>query len=406
MFNFLRKKPENISRTTPGFEESERKTPKAGTLLLIVMFIAGLFFGWRALDDLGSIPAKPSQLSSCAYTFRSAYVAGPVVRPYEPPSLYRDYGDPRGESQYLETSKCQLTSFEQSRGIEPLLEKRRPIEAELQKLRAKLAAIGNSLWDIAQQRERLTREYGVGLQEKQGNVEKPVFPTGTVASSLEGLLEQERVWAAQKSEVESQVRTLEAQLKPLDERLRTAYAAVFRDYNKALRWYEFKVFLLQLLFILPFFWLSFWGYLKLHRKSSPYTIIVTAILAVAAVLLLRIFLFWFWGLFLERVIEVIMEWFRSFQIVRTIIFYGGMLLSFAAFGGAVYFLQKKVFDPRRVAIRRFRAKQCPQCQTNLDLSVFFCPNCGHQLKEKCEKCGQARFVGMPSCPYCGTKKAM
>ena len=74
------------------------------------------------------------------------------------------------------------------------------------------------------------------------------------------------------------------------------------------------------------------------------------------------------------------------------------------FGGAVFLLQRKVFDTRRVTIRRFRSKQCPQCQTSLDLAINFCPNCGYQVKALCESCKGARYVGMPVCPACGARK--
>ena len=65
----LFEKKEEISRVTPGFEESERKTPKAGYLLLLAMFVATLFFGWRATDALQDVPTKPESLSSCASPF-------------------------------------------------------------------------------------------------------------------------------------------------------------------------------------------------------------------------------------------------------------------------------------------------------------------------------------------------
>ena len=42
MFNFFKKNPEVISRTTPGYEEAERRTPTTGVILLILMFIAGI----------------------------------------------------------------------------------------------------------------------------------------------------------------------------------------------------------------------------------------------------------------------------------------------------------------------------------------------------------------------------
>src|SRR3989344_592643 len=158
MLHFFKKQPENISRTTPGFEESERKTPKTGAILLIVMFFAGLFFGWRALDDLASIPSRPAPLSSCSYRYSSAYVADAGVKPYAPRPLYYDYGNYRGD--YADTSQCQLTELEKTQGIPQLLEKRRPIEEELQKLRTKAATVEASLRNISDQIQRQTREYG------------------------------------------------------------------------------------------------------------------------------------------------------------------------------------------------------------------------------------------------------
>ena len=133
---------------------------------------------------------------------------------------------------------------------------------------------------------------------------------------------------------------------------------------------------------------------------------ITAMLGVASLLLIRIILVWFYGLFLQQVLEVLIRWFSKYGFFKSILYYFFMAFSFMVFGGAVYFLQKRIFDPRRVAMRRFRAKQCPHCQTSLDLSHDFCPNCGHQIREKCSQCGQARFVGLPHCPSCGVKSGV
>ncbi len=410
MFNFLRRgKREEISRITPGFEEKEKRTPKAGWFLLIIMFIAGLFFGWRALDDLARLPNQPEPLSFCSYSYETGYLAESPVRPTNPTPLYSEdaYYDPSYDPYYKygqPDSRCQFNEIEKAHGISAIWSEREPLAKEKNSLDGELNDVNVSLSGVENQINRLINEYGAGLEETGLGIEEPVFPTGPTRSSLNALRAEEQGLLGQKNDLENRVKKLDGQIKSIDGDLKEAYKPVFEKQNKLLRWYEFKVFLLQLLLTLPLFWFSFRWYLRLHRKDSPYTVIALGILGVVSILFLRIILFWFWGLFLAQILEVIIRWFAQYEIIRTLIFYLGMVLSFVVFGGAVYFLQKRVFDPRRVAIRRFRAKQCPHCRTNLDLAVFYCPNCGYQLKEKCEKCGQARFIGLPNCPYCGAQK--
>lgn len=408
MFQFFRKKQEEISRTEPGFEETERKTPKAGIVLLIIMFIAGIFFGWRALDDLAGVPNAPPPLSNCSYSFRSAYVREGLVRPFEPPPLYDEYGRSYYGDSYVgfsdDYSKCRFNDIEVAHGIPALFAKRQPLLTERDSTSRSMANVGTSLRSTQEQIDRLLKLYGIGLEELEERIDDPLFATPQIRGELQTLLAQEESLKTQRTQLENRLTSLDAQIKASDEELRTAYKPVLKEYNRRLRWYDFQVFLLQFVFTLPFFWFSFRGYRRLHGKNSPYTIIMVGVLAVAAILLLRVILFWFWDLFLARVIQELWRWIQNFRILRSIVFYLGMVLSFAVFGGAVYWLQKRIFDPRRVTLRRFRAKQCPRCQTNLDLSVHYCPNCGYQAKEKCAHCGEMRFVDLPVCPYCGSKK--
>lgn len=404
MFNFFKKKPpEEISRTTPGFEETERKTPKAGILLLIVMFIAGIFFGWRALDDLGGVIAEPERLSSCAYRYERGYLQERIVAPYEPAPLFKeDYY--YGYDYYEDSSRCTFTEPEKNAGIPAQLKERDAIKNQLKPIYDRLNQVSRLLSDARYKQGQSTQEYGIGLEEKQGGIQNPLFPLDPSSQSVIAARAEEERLTNERTQLENQKTQLEARLKVIDDRLVELYKPIFREQNKRLRWYEFWVFLLQFAFTLPFFLLALRGYKKLHAKSSPYTIIMVGVLAVASILFLRVILFWFWDLFLAQIIRELWTWIQNFRLLRSIVFYLGMILSFAVFGGAVYFLQKKIFDPRRLTIRRFRAKQCPHCQTSLDLATNYCPNCGYQLKEKCEKCGQARFIGLPNCPYCGNKK--
>ena len=69
---FNKKREEKIDAPVEGYEEQEKKTPIAGYILLIFMFIAATFFGWRAIDDLRDVPSRPEALSHCAQEFLTA----------------------------------------------------------------------------------------------------------------------------------------------------------------------------------------------------------------------------------------------------------------------------------------------------------------------------------------------
>src|SRR3989344_494237 len=379
MFNFLRRRQE-ISRTNPGFEETERRTPKLGYLLLLIMAVAGIIFGWMALDDLSRIPSRPTPLSYCSNRYGS-YQRTFIQQSRLATRVY-DY-----DYIYNSSTPCSFIDLEQKHNIPALIEKRAPFAAKLQELNAASSNFSNQILNARRQRENIERQYGLGLEEKQANVPQ-IFPTPAIQQQILALRSNEAALQKLLTPFETEKQPLVIKLKEIDGELTEAYKPVFAEYNRRLRFYEFKVFLLQFGLILPLFLLALWAYFKLHSKNSPYTIIFTAILAVIGILVLRIILFWFWGLFLERVLEILVEWWAKFKILRSLIFYCGMILSFLIFGGAVYYLQKKIFDPRRVAIRRFRAKQCPHCQTNLDLASLYCPNCGRPIKEKCKHCGK------------------
>lgn len=400
MMKFLKRffvqTPEVISRTEPGFEEGEHRTPWTGVVLLVVMFIAGLFFGWRALDDLARVPEQPPQLSYCSnryehpelYPSPVSYPADDL--PYRPSLAYN------GELEPI----CIWSDLETTHGIPALEEQRRAI---IRSIRDENTTERQALVRAVIAREQLERQYDEKLQELQAGVPASSSEIQTLRGQLDDARNAENLLRASVDRALDEALTKSQELKAIDLQLAERYRAVFAEQNRRLRWYEFKVFLLQMLFMLPLFLLALRAYVRHLRRNSPYAIILTAVVAVAGVLLLRVILTWFWDLFLARLIEILWEWIQNFEILRSIVFYLGMVLSFVIFGGAVYYLQKRIFDPRRVAIRRFRQNQCPQCQTTLDLADAFCPNCGHHVRDRCPNCSQLRLRELPYCPHCGTK---
>ncbi|MBI3273706.1 MAG: hypothetical protein HYZ69_01035, partial [Candidatus Colwellbacteria bacterium] len=187
---------EEISRVTPGYEETERRTPKVGYILLIAMFVAALFFGWRAIDDLQNVPQKPEQLSSCASPFRTyswedswrGYYDYQPLQPYsyEPPRLL-----PIAEEVVPEKPGCAFSSYEKKYGIPAVFEKRK-------KLNDALSASSQALYNIASQLPEAERQYNLGLQEKIAREEKQLYPIPATSDQIEST-------RAQKIELEAKV---------------------------------------------------------------------------------------------------------------------------------------------------------------------------------------------------------
>jgi len=200
------------------------------------------------------------------------------------------------------------------------------------------------------------------------------------------------------------ISALSDQLKPSDVKLKALYQNVLSDWRWQWRWYELWVFVLQSLFVFPFFFFVLRWYFRLSAKNSPYTIIATFVLATAAIFVVVIACKYFWSLFLAALLEGLWEIIKNIQILRSLITYAGMFLTIGLFGGSVYLLQKKIFDPTRAAMRRLRDYKCPACQFSLKLARNYCPHCGTQILEKCAKCQNARYTDLKACPYCGDRK--
>lgn len=377
-----------------GYEETEQRTPKAGYILLFFMFIAALFFGWRAIDDLQEVPQKPEALSHCASPYlsydwedwgRYGNLNYPVYEARYPVKAPGNLGI-ESTSPYEIEPPCVFSVLEVKHGVPAIYELQRTKEKELRNVELELQKVYTNLAD-------LERQYSLGLQENIAEEQRKLYPVLVIQQQLEELRKD-------KAELEIARDKLRGELKPLEDDIKILYLGVALEYRVAWRWYEFMVFLLEVIFVAPFFIFVFWWYRRLLSKNSPYTIIFTALIGVASVLLFRVLLVWFWSLFLARLIQTLWNFIQSFALLKSLVFYGGMVLSIVIFGGAVYLLQKRIFDPKRVAIRRLRQKQCPGCQTSLDLASDFCPNCGRKLKEKCANCNKERWSDLPFCPYC------
>ena len=245
---------------------------------------------------------------------------------------------------------------------------------------------------------RLKQNYQLGLTEDIAKA-----PNGGIYNSQE-IAQNIKLLEKEIAELRTQLSEKEVKLKPYEIELKGLYTEVQTDLRSEWRWHDFYSFLLQGIFVFPLFFLLLKMYFKLSRENSPYLIIFTFLLIPVSIFILKIVFVYFWGLFLGKILEVIWNLIKDIQILKSLLSYFGMIFVAAIFGGAVYFLQKKIFDPKRVAQRHLRDKKCPNCSFSLDLSKNFCSNCGHKIMEKCENCGKERFSDLSVCQYCQNRK--
>jgi len=377
MFNFKKKDNQDYFGYQDYEEINEKKTTTAGYVLLLIMFGFLVGISQTIFSDLRKIPDRPVAPSYCV----------------------KEIALENLKTMRL-LSRCDFNDIDK---LFDLNTKYLGIKDKLSSIADKNQQIDN-IRDNINNRERtisqLKKQYGLSLQEKMAE-ERNLFDVGSIQVQVTQLrsqnIEDEKKIQAMEIDREVEVSSISDEIESLN----SSYKKALDYYKNKNAWYQFKIFLLMLLFVLPFFAASVRYYLKLKKKNSPYTIIATAVMSASAILFLQTVLTFLYEILPKEWLERIFKFFMSLPAMRYILYYGSVLLSITVFGGIVYYIQKNVFDPRKVAIRRLKENKCPGCSFTINQQEDFCPNCGTALKEKCANCNGKRVSNLPYCPDCG-----
>ncbi|MCB9803135.1 zinc ribbon domain-containing protein [Candidatus Nomurabacteria bacterium] len=385
------------------FEEiSEKKTSTMGYVLLLLMFFFILIIGNTIISDLKSIPDRPNRPASCLSSLMRTDL---------------------GSSSYLKSFRsntCHFSEIDARFGLDSLLASLQNNFDKLTELNSKLSQIEVQIRDNNSQiskaektLDNLAKQYNLSLQEIMAGV--------PVILDNQNIVQQIQTSRSQLQNFESQGDSLQNQKNSKNEeinqeinqiassnnfsKLKKAYADANDYYNRKHAIYNFILFLLELIFVLPFFLFALYFYLKLKRKNSPHTIIWTSIFSAASLLFLESVLKFLYHILPFEWLQKIFKFLLEIPALRYIIYYGSVILVIIIFGGIVYYLQKKAFSPKKIALRRLKDNKCPNCSFLLNSDHNFCPKCRQQLKTRCSNCGQARIMYLDYCPSCGSKEA-
>lgn len=372
-----------------GFEPEDKPTPTAGKLLLIIMAVLLLYLGFQGLRDVESIPQEPQPLSSCAngYSSNARYRQKQSIPDYYPNSY--------------NTQSCNFSKYETQNGVPDAYTKYQSQQTEQNNLETQLQQAQTQLSQTESQITQFQNNYNLSLQEKMANENRVGLTPEQLRAQIQSYENQRNLQKQTVANLTSQLNSKQAGFKAASASLQNARDKAQAAYDKDNAIYRLKVFAIQALLVFPLFFFFLNLYLKLKAKDSPHTVIATTLLAVSGFFVMAITIMYLWNTFLQNLLEVIFNLIKNFPLAKTLIYYIGMLLVIAIFGGAVYKLQKKIFDPQRVRLRRLRAHKCPYCEFPFDFTAQYCPSCGKQLMQKCPSCNQMRYTIMKHCPSCG-----
>lgn len=389
MFSFLKKAgPDN---GTEAYEEiGEKRTTGVGFILLVLMAVLLIIAGETVFNDLNRIPDR---------VVPPSYVIANLVneRGVSNYSSYRyNYGYNDGVTPTFNELDREYSLDVLYRNIEPTVNEIQKIDEEINNLNSQLS---QNQYQITSQEQ----QYNLGLQEKIAN-EQVLYNREAIQANITAL-------RALNEEIQRKLGDLETSRNKKKESISTNIAELKVQYLKAedayrynLVVYKMKIFLLQLLFVLPFFAISTRYYFRLKKNNSPYTIIATAVMGSSAILFFQIVIVLLYEVIPHEWIQKIWNLFTSIPLFRYILYYGSVLLVVAVFGGLVYLIQKRMFNSKIVAIRRLKNNKCPNCEFSIHKTEDFCPKCGTTLKEKCNACGNKRICNLAFCPTCGKRQ--
>ena len=181
-------------------------------------------------------------------------------------------------------------------------------------------------------------------------------------------------------------RSLRAQesLNNKQAQLSTAQEKVSADLEAARRSFEWRLFLLRIVYAVPVFLLALLAFTGMRRRGSNYLIFGTALVGFASFQLVFLFCLYSWHL-LRDVAQI------AISLMGTALCIGGIIV-----------IRRYLVDPTRVSRSRIRKGLCPGCGAPA-VDHIYCISCGEQLQKQCTHCHSNRPVGAEYCPHCGGK---
>ncbi len=200
-----------------------------------------------------------------------------------------------------------------------------------------------------------------------------------------------------------EVELTEAEHELLVEIAEEARKVAEKEYRSKNKWRQVKVFALEAVFWVPFFFLMLSWHTRSRRKQSKWEIISLSAYIAASLLALQSICTLLWSWIPRALLERLWEILSATILTRIIGYYLMVGLVILLFGSFIVFVHRRMTDPVRGGRKKIRQGGCPTCNYPLNLSDAYCGSCGKQLKTECGSCKATRYTWESVCSHCGTK---
>jgi hypothetical protein len=165
--------------------------------------------------------------------------------------------------------------------------------------------------------------------------------------------------------------------------------------------HPFKELFWQMLFLLPLFIVFYlWSVRSVKKDNRLQALISSHLLVIASI---PIFM---------KILDVVLtliprHFFKKFFAILTALriiavwHYLVIISAIAAALLAIYIIQKKVFNKRRLEIKRLAKGQCLRCGKKLPVASAACPFCGADQMVRCPACDNPTYAAGDYCVSCG-----
>ncbi|MEE8403493.1 MAG: hypothetical protein V3R93_07040, partial [Candidatus Hydrothermarchaeaceae archaeon] len=242
-------------------EISEKRTSKLGYLLLIALFVFIVVIGQTIFSDISKIPERPIGPTYCS----NSYTGGLHSDNYE--HLKR----------FSQKPTCKFNEMDREFSLDVLVTGLEPDMGIIISYNNQISNKNNQIYQNERQMNELLSAYGISLQETIADEEEVLMDKPEIKSQLLTFRRTNENLKVEIEGLEARRDAVIVDIAPKIEELKVAYGEALETYDTQVAYYNLKIFLLKLLFVLPFFAMSLRYYLRYKKIDSPYTIIVTSV---------------------------------------------------------------------------------------------------------------------------------
>ncbi len=181
--------------------------------------------------------------------------------------------------------------------------------------------------------------------------------------------------------------------------------AVSKDLKKTISklefYYPLKRLWVELLFLIPLFLIVlFWNNRSIRHDNWAQSLVSSHLLVVIFIPIFSKICEGIFEIIPKQLLQKLMKFLQDMQIFM-LWYYFLILLAIGIALASIYFVQKKIFNKKRLTEKHVEHSDCQYCGRHLRIDDIYCPFCGANQLRKCHQCHEDTYRELSICRKCG-----